>query len=230
MSIKVSLLLAGAAVSALPADDFLTWDAKRANSILSAQRVSGDVGRNLDFRVVRTDRSVNYKLRATWLTPDAVRAAARLEQIAKSLSQEETRRLVAEAERAGDTVIMVELDPREGSGVIPSDWIATFGARNGEKRFGGAEGVRPEGLRVRGFLAGISAATRRRRAVVRRRRSRGRVDRAHLREGRPGPVADTGLDPDQTRGYFALSRFANSLYAPGTPAGNWRNQLYDVKI
>ena len=30
--------------------------------------------------------------------------------------------------------------------------------------------------------------------------------------------------------YFALSRFANRRYAPGTPAGNWRNQEYDVKM
>jgi hypothetical protein len=31
---------------------------------------------------------------------------------------------VAEAEKAGDTVVMVEIDPREGSGVIPNDWAA----------------------------------------------------------------------------------------------------------
>ena len=30
--------------------------------------------------------------------------------------------------------------------------------------------------------------------------------------------------------YFALSRFANRRYAPGTPAGNWRNQEYAVKM
>ena len=28
--------------------------------------------------------------------------------------------------------------------------------------------------------------------------------------------------------YFALSRFANSRYAPGTPAGSSRNQSYAV--
>lgn len=30
--------------------------------------------------------------------------------------------------------------------------------------------------------------------------------------------------------YFALSRFANSRNAPGTPPGNCRNQAYDVKM
>src|SRR5260370_35997541 len=30
--------------------------------------------------------------------------------------------------------------------------------------------------------------------------------------------------------YFALSRFANSRYAPGTPAGSWRNHEYAVKM
>lgn len=39
-------------------------------------------------------------------------------------ADDETRALVAEAESAGDTVVMVEIDPREGSGVIPLDWIA----------------------------------------------------------------------------------------------------------
>jgi hypothetical protein len=38
---------------------------------------------------------------------------------------------MAEAESAGDTVVMVELDPRESSGVIPSDWIAVLRSKGG---------------------------------------------------------------------------------------------------
>lgn len=110
--------------------DFLRWDAKRATSIVAMQRATGDVGKNLDFRIIRTDRSINYKLRATWLTPDAIRACARLEQIKKALTDAETLKLVSDAEAAGDTVVLVELDPREGSGVIPQDWIATLCARS----------------------------------------------------------------------------------------------------
>jgi hypothetical protein len=37
--------------------------------------------------------------------------------------------LATEAERAGDTVILIELDPREGSGVIPRGWTATLSER-----------------------------------------------------------------------------------------------------
>ena len=32
--------------------------------------------------------------------------------------------MVKAGEAAGDTIIMVEIDPREGSGVIPNDWTA----------------------------------------------------------------------------------------------------------
>ncbi len=112
-------------------NEFLQWDVKRANSIVAARRVNGNVGGNLDLRVIRADQSINYKLRATWLTPDAIRACARVEQVKKMLSDEDTLKMVADAESVGDTVILVELDPREGSGVIPSDWIATLSPRSG---------------------------------------------------------------------------------------------------
>jgi hypothetical protein len=45
-------------------------------------------------------------------------------QLAERLSDEEATSLVAEAEKAGGTVVMVEIDPNEGSGVIPNDWTA----------------------------------------------------------------------------------------------------------
>ncbi len=32
--------------------------------------------------------------------------------------------LVRDAEDRGDSVILVEIDPREGSGIIPNDWVA----------------------------------------------------------------------------------------------------------
>jgi hypothetical protein len=128
--LRVSLaVLAAACCLSGAEDDFLHWDAQRANSIVAAQRVSGNVGKNLDFRVIRTDRSINYKLRATWLTPEAIRANARLEQLKKNLSDAETLKLLADADASGETVAIVEIDPREGSGVIPSDWTATLSPR-----------------------------------------------------------------------------------------------------
>lgn len=120
-------------------DDYRAWDARRAQSIALAQQATGQVGRSLDFRVVSTDRSYNYKLRATWMTPEAIRACARLQQLARGLSVQETRKLVADAETAGGAVILVEIDPREGSGVIPRDWVATLGPRGGSRTVKGTD-------------------------------------------------------------------------------------------
>lgn len=105
-------------------DAYLSWNAAQADAIGKKMRSAGRIGGIFDFRGIHTERSYNFKLRATWLTPDVVRAVARLEQFRKRLSDDKTRRLVEEAESAGDTVILVEIDPREGSGVIPSDWQA----------------------------------------------------------------------------------------------------------
>lgn len=124
-----ALLLCVAALVRGADNEFLRLDAKRASTTGLSMRVNGEVGRNFDLRVISTDRSINYKLRATWMTPEAIRACARLEQLSKGLTDAEAVRLAAEAERAGDTVILVELDPREGSGVIPRDWTATLSAR-----------------------------------------------------------------------------------------------------
>jgi len=112
-----------------PGEDYLNWDARRAAAVGRAMRANGQVGGSLDWRVIRTERSYNYKLRGTWLTPEVVRATARLTQISQGLSAEETRALVAEAEGVRDTVVLVEIDPREGSGVIPLDWTAVLGPR-----------------------------------------------------------------------------------------------------
>jgi hypothetical protein len=84
----------------------------------------GRVGGWWDTRVLATERAYNYKLAATWLTPDVIRATARLHQLRSRLTDPETAALVKEAEAARDTVVMIEIDPREGSGVIPNDWEA----------------------------------------------------------------------------------------------------------
>lgn len=115
-------------------EDYLSWDAKHAKAVGRSMRANGQVG-GADWRVIRTDRSYNYKLRATWLTPEVIRATARLTQLSQGLSDEQTRALVAEAEAVQGTVILVEIDPREGSGVIPQDWTAMLRPR--------AEGAEP---------------------------------------------------------------------------------------
>jgi len=110
--------------------DYLQWDAKQAKSIVHANRFSGQVGKSFDFRVTATDRSYNFKLRATWMTPATIQALARIEQIEKALSADDTRKLVEVAMSAGEIIIQIEIDPREGSGVIPSDWVALLGPRS----------------------------------------------------------------------------------------------------
>jgi len=122
------LLTAPGLSSLLSADDnFLTWDAKQAKKLVLAGRVMGQVGKTFDLRIRSTDRSYNFKLRATWLTPQIIQALARLEQISKSLTAAETRKLVAAGQAAGEIIIQIEIDPREGSGIIPSGWVALLG-------------------------------------------------------------------------------------------------------
>lgn len=127
-----SVLAAITAATAGAQDDFLKLDAKTAKATALSMRVNGRVGGTFDFRVTSTERSYNYKLRATWLTPEVIRATARLFQMADGLSDEQTRKLVAEAQAVGDTVILVEIDPREGSGIIPQQWTALLMPRGAD--------------------------------------------------------------------------------------------------
>ena len=119
-------------------------------------RKNGRVGGAFDGRVIHTEHSINYKLRATWLTPEVIRASARLEQLRSYLSERETLDLVDEAEAAGDTVILVEIDPREGSGVIPREWLAVLQPKGARlEDLGGVRGEnRPELRRVKA-LSGV---------------------------------------------------------------------------
>lgn len=103
---------------------YLTWSAKQAESIGQAAYRRGRVGGMFDTRLLKTERARNYKLAATWLTPEVIRATARMHQLQSRLTNDATRALVAEAEAAAGTVMIVDIDPREGSGVIPSDWEA----------------------------------------------------------------------------------------------------------
>lgn len=108
----------------LPDNAWLSWSARQAETIGKEAYVRGRVGGFFDTRLLKTDRSYNYKLAATWLHADVIRASARIVQLAERLPDAGARALVEEAEAAGDTVVMVEIDPREGSGVIPNDWLA----------------------------------------------------------------------------------------------------------
>ena len=103
---------------------YLTWTEKVCKRVAKQMRVKkvSWFGRN----PLKTDRSVGYKMRATWLTPEVIRASARIAQLREYFSDEEVRNSVAEAEAAGDTVFFIEIDPDEGSGVIPREWSSSL--------------------------------------------------------------------------------------------------------
>jgi hypothetical protein len=123
--LAVALAAAGTTSSAVTADEaYLAWSAAQAETVGKRAYQRGRVGGWFDTRLLKTERSYNYKVAATWLTPEVIRASARLHQLRSRLDPDQTRALVAEAEAAGGTVIMIEIDPREGSGVIPLDWQA----------------------------------------------------------------------------------------------------------
>ena len=136
---------------------FLSWTSDQAIEIGKATREDGRVGGWFDARVVHTEHSYNYKLRATWLTPEVIRATARRHQLDVGLTDEETIALVEEAEIDGSTIFMVEIDPREGSGVIPTEWVALLRPKTEtEDAAPGARGVsKPEFRKVKA-LAGTN--------------------------------------------------------------------------
>jgi len=129
LAVLLCLLVTEAAAQSQQ-EAYLSWSAEQAESVGKSMRSDGRVGGRFDTRILKTDRAYNYKLRATWLTPEVIRASARIEQLRSRLSDDRTRALVAEAEAAGHTVILVEIDPREGSGVIPLDWRAVLQAKD----------------------------------------------------------------------------------------------------
>jgi hypothetical protein len=154
----IVLALAVAPTSARDADDaWLQLTRDDAVRIGESMRRTDRVGSRMAFRGMKTDRAINYKMRATWLTPEVIRATARLIQINERLSPERARALVTEAEAAGDTVVLIELDPNEGSGVVPSEWTAVLqpkGLPPGSP--GSVQGTATPGLRTVRALAGVS--------------------------------------------------------------------------
>lgn len=105
-------------------ESYLSWSAQQATKIRESWRIKGRVGGFFDTRVLSTDKSFNYKLRATLMSPEAIRATARIEQINNQLSDKETNDLVVAGEKIKSLIVIIEIDPREGSGVIPNGWRA----------------------------------------------------------------------------------------------------------
>lgn len=147
-----SALLAAQAPGHSP-DEYLGWTAQQADAIGRQGYKKGRVGGVFDTRLLKTERFYNYKLAATWLTPDVIRAGVRLLQLRSRYSAAEARGMVAAAESAAETVVMVEIDPREGSGVIPLDWEAFLHPKGAPNR--AVRGEHAQGLRDVPGLAGV---------------------------------------------------------------------------
>ena len=146
----VSVVLSTASVLAQP-DAWLTWSAEQAERVGRAAYVRGRVGGFFDTRLLKTERSYNYKLAATWLTPEVIRATVRIHQLRQRLTGDEAVALVRKAEAAAHTAALIEIDPREGSGVIPLDWLAILQFGNGPE----LRGTVIPALRDEPALAGV---------------------------------------------------------------------------
>ena len=109
-------------------EPYLGWNAGQAEKVGISTFAKGRIKAE-GVRIMQSDRAKHYRLRATWLTPDVIRASARIIQLREALTDAETRALVEEAESIEGTVVMVELEADEGSGVIPSSWIAFLHAK-----------------------------------------------------------------------------------------------------
>lgn len=126
------LLSAGILAQNNPKEAYLSWSAEQSKNIRESWRIKGRVGGFFDTRILSTDKSFNYKLRATLMSPEAIRATARIEQINNQLSDKETIALVAAAEKFKSLIVIVEIDPREGSGVIPNNWRSSLKPKDAE--------------------------------------------------------------------------------------------------
>jgi hypothetical protein len=154
-------LIAGVAVVALAGaqddpDGYLTWPRDRAETVAKSTRSQDSAGQTWwDTRGTRTERSVRYKVVATWMTPDVIQGTARLFQLREGLSNDATKTLVSQVDLRDRTVVMIEIDPHEGSGVIPLDWQAyLLPYTNGKGIDGAVSGVAKPGLRDVRVLAG----------------------------------------------------------------------------
>ena len=108
LSIFLPVLVAG--VRAQQTGDstaYLQWSQQEAESVGKSTYHDGKVGSRVlfewlgvDTRGLKTERAQNYKIRATWFTPEVIRASARSAQLKDHLTDKETQALVAACSRS----------------------------------------------------------------------------------------------------------------------------------
>lgn len=142
-------------ISSDPDESYLKWTMKQAEELAKNAQKYFRVG-NMWKPRDGSDNPYTYRVLATWFTPDVIRIAARIMQLGQRLSDSQTRALVTQAEAAGDTVVRIEIDPFEGSGVIPLEWEAYLGVKKkGETESGGVAGTKKAELRNVKVLGGV---------------------------------------------------------------------------
>jgi hypothetical protein len=146
----VALLSIAAAKPVSP--DWLEWSQNDADGVVRTMAARGRIGGGR--RLLNTERARSYKLVATWLTPQVLRASARRIQLRDRVSDDQATALLGDLEAAGHTIVMIELDPDEGSGVIPLDWSAFLQPRSAPDR--AVMGVKMPTARDVKVLAGVS--------------------------------------------------------------------------
>lgn len=140
-------------------ESYLSWTSAQAELIAKSTTQTGKAGGSFDSRIISTNTAINYHFRATLLTPEVIRGTARYYQLNNRVNDDDTRKLVEEAENAGHLVVIVEINPNEGSGVIPLDWrvfLQPKGLRAGEK--GAIQGIKSPQLKK---LVGLNGVTKR---------------------------------------------------------------------
>jgi len=135
--------------SAASPDGYLSWSEKQAEAVITAMMIKGRIA-DTRHGVLNTDAPQKYDVRAIWMTPEVIRASTRLIQLAERLSEQETLALLKEAEAVGVLVVLIEVDPDEGSGVIPANWDAFLQSRGAPPiaAVRGSENRRLQELRV----------------------------------------------------------------------------------
>ena len=123
----------GAAASPAASEPFLRWsEAEARRAVLDARR-SGSAGGLLDGRVNDTHRAYRYKVRATLWTPRALRGAVRLAALRDRLGDAEALAMLAAVEARPLQLASIEIDPVEGSGILPRDETRFFLQRPGDE-------------------------------------------------------------------------------------------------
>lgn len=154
-SFKLFLIVQFLFIQSPANSSYLNWSQKQAIDIGKSMRASGRVS-GTGRGIFNTEKSLSYKIRATWVSQEVIQATARLQQLRGRLSDGETKELVSKAQHIKGIAFLIEIDPDEGSGVVPSDWEAFLQPKRLEHgRNDAVAGINNADLRKEPVFAGV---------------------------------------------------------------------------